>query len=210
VIGRSSLPVTFGSAGLVALALVGAGCGGDSRGSHVGQRGTPTTQSGPSSAESGGSSNAAGSTEPQPALAFASCMRSHGVASYPDPTPGNETPSGLPKINLHQLGVGLSQFQAAQTACRHLLRNGGQATQSASRQLANSGLQYARCMRSHGVSNWPDPTPSTPAAVAEGAPVYMFQLAGLQGLDGRSFSPHITSAMKACQHLAGSQVGYSG
>jgi hypothetical protein len=136
-------------------------------------------------------------------------MRSHGVPNYPDPNSGNTMPGGLPKVSVEQLKVSSSQFQTAQRACRHVLPNGGQATQSASQQLLRDGLTYARCMRAHGVPNWPDPTRSNPTEMALGAPPYMYQMGGLQGLDGRSFPPRVTTRMHEClhlTHLTGSQV----
>jgi hypothetical protein len=163
----------------------------------------------PSSAGSGGSPNAGGSASPPSAVAYSHCMRSHGVPNYPDPNSSNTMPNGLPKVSPQLLGVSSSQFQAAQTSCRHLLPNGGQATQPASQQLLSDGLKFARCMRSHGVPNWPDPTRSTPTAVALGAPSYMFHMEGLQGLDGRSFPPQVRTKMHEClhlTHLTGSQV----
>jgi hypothetical protein len=138
-------------------------------------------------------------------------MRSNGVPRYPDPNSSNETPSGLPKVSLQQLGVSGPQFEAAKTACAHLLPNGGRGpSQSATQQTLSKMVEFARCMRSHGVTNWPDPVASTPTAVALGAPRYMFQLEGLRDLDGRSFSSQITTAMSKCQHQTGTQVPYSG
>jgi hypothetical protein len=136
-------------------------------------------------------------------------MRFHGVPNYPDPNSRNTMPDGLPKISVQQLRVSSSKFQAAQRACRHVLPNGGQATQSASQQLLRDGLKYARCMRAHGVPNWPDPARSNPTAMALGAPSYMYQMGGLENLDGRSFPPWVTTTMREClhlTHLAGSQV----
>jgi hypothetical protein len=182
----------------VALALLAAAC---------------SSGSGPSSAGSGRSPTAGRPAKSQAAnsqaLAFAHCMRSHGVPDYPDPNGSNMMPNGLPKVGPQRLGVTMSEFQADQRTCQHLLPNGGQATQSASQQLLSNGLKFARCVRSHGVLNWPDPTRSTSTAVALGAPPFMFQMGGLQGLDGRSFPPQVTSAMHEClhlTHLAGSQV----
>jgi hypothetical protein len=199
-----------------ALTLLTAACGG-SPGSHVAQVGSSTTQSSPSSAGSGGSSNTGGPTgtqsgNSQKALAFSQCMRSHGVPKFPDPSSSNETPSGLPKVAAQELGVSSSQFQAAENACRQLLPNGGQATQSASQQTLSRLLDFARCMRSHEVTNWPDPIPVSTQA-PPGAPPYTFDLNGLQGLDTRSFSPQITTAMNECfrlTHLTDSEVPWSG
>jgi hypothetical protein len=81
-------------------------------------------------------------------------MRSHGVPSWPDPSPGG----GLTKETPQQLAVSSSRFQAAERACVHLLPNGGGPTRSALRQSWSDFRAFARCMRSHGVPNWPDPT----------------------------------------------------
>ena len=137
-----------GLAALVSLALLAAGCGGGSRGSHVAQLGSTATQNRTSS-----SNRPAASTQESIALAFARCMRSNGVPSYPDPTK-----SGLVKESLQQLGVGSSRFQAAQSACRHLLPNGGNGPDAAQRQQVRAlSLNFSRCVRSHGVPNFPDP-----------------------------------------------------
>ena len=176
----------------VGLALVVAACSGGS---------------GPSSAGSG-PPGAGGSASSQ-ALAFALCMRSHGVPKYPKPNSSNTMPNGLPKVSPQHLAVTMSEFKAAREACGHLLPNGGHAAQSAAQQLLSDGLKFARCVRSHGVLNWPDPTHSTATALALGAPPYMFQMGGLQGLDRRSFPPQVSTAMHQClhlTHLTGAQV----
>jgi hypothetical protein len=80
-------------------------------------------------------------------------MRSHGVASYPDPD-GSGPP---PKRSLQQLGVSSSAFQTAQAACRRLLPNGGEPTQADEQQVRAQALEYSRCVRGHGVLNFPDP-----------------------------------------------------
>ena len=101
-------------------------------------------------------------------------MRSHGVPSYPDPTR-----SGLVKETPQQLGVSTSQFQRAQRACRHLLPNGGQPPNQAQRQQVRAqALQFAQCVRTHGVPNFPDPASDgripDPAAVGidQGSPKF--------------------------------------
>lgn len=93
------------------------------------------------------------STRQDGAAAFSTCMRAHGVPSYPDPGPGGV----LPKKTLQELRVGASVFQSAQSACIHLVPNGGRPTQAQIRQVRGVMLRYARCMRAHGVSNMPDP-----------------------------------------------------
>ncbi|HEX4057624.1 MAG TPA: hypothetical protein VHX87_04825 [Galbitalea sp.] len=64
-------------------------------------------------------------------------------------------------------------YQAAESACQHLLPGGGTALNDASatqclstgdcapalrQKLMNGMLQFSKCMRSHGVPNFPDPT----------------------------------------------------
>ena len=87
-------------------------------------------------------------------VAFSSCMRSNGVARYPDP----DSTGKPPKRSAQQLGVSSTQFTAANTACRHLLPNGGgPPSRSQQQQVVAQGLSFARCVRSHGVPNFPDP-----------------------------------------------------
>jgi hypothetical protein len=131
-------------AGVAGLSLVVSACG-SSPGSHVAQLGSTTTKS---------SSNlSAASAQKNGAVAFSRCMRSHGVPAYPDPGSGGL----LPKKTPQQVGVSPSEFQAAQGACIHLVPNGGQPTQAQVQQYRSTMLSYARCIRSHGVSNMPDP-----------------------------------------------------
>src|SRR5215467_3675087 len=97
----------------------------------------------PTSTGSGGSANAAGSANSQVGIGYAGCMRSHGVPRYPDPSPANELPSGLPKVSPEQLGVSSAQYQTAKSACAHLLPNGGRRTQYQSQQKLNAMRRFA-------------------------------------------------------------------
>ncbi len=176
------------SAAAVILATIGlgwlaSGCG-SSQGGHVAQLGSTTTQS------------SSANTAPAPAgqavaLAFARCMRAHGVANYPDPTP-----SGLVKEGLQQLGVSRPRFQSASRACDHLLPNGGSGPSPAEVERARAqALQYSQCVRSHGVPGFPDPgtdgripDPVT-AGVNQGSP--KFEAANL--VCGRYRPPYMPS-----------------
>lgn len=117
---------------LIALAVTVAACGGGS------------STSDPSS----GASN----TQVQQALQYAQCMRSHGVTNYADPTPGRSQSIGQSGIDTNS-----PTYQAAASAC-HKYRpttvnntNQGPTSQNQSQQL-----QFAQCMRSHGVPNFPE------------------------------------------------------
>ena len=127
------------AAAIVAVALLATACGGS-----------------PSSTGSGGSSNGGGAAN-QREVAYSHCMRSRGVPNFPDPSGSG----GVPKETAQQLGVSNSQLQAAQNACQHLLPNTGNIDDNpaALHQWWSQMLHFSRCMHSHGVPNWPDPSP---------------------------------------------------
>ncbi|HEY3725603.1 MAG TPA: hypothetical protein VGL51_00415 [Solirubrobacteraceae bacterium] len=91
-------------------------------------------------------------------LAFSECMRSHGVTGFPDPNPGG---GGL---NIAGTGINPSSpsFQAARVACQKLLPGGGPGSRHATEQQKQILVAIARCMRSHGVTGFPDPTTTRP------------------------------------------------
>lgn len=130
---RTLIPTTIAAA---AVSVLAAGCGGGSSKTAA----TRTTAS-----ENG-------------ALAYARCMRAHGVSSFPDPT-GSGGPDKEAVIRALQQ-VGNSQAQAAQTACMHV--NGGSpgTGESSVQSQAHSAtmLAFARCMRARGFPSFPDPT----------------------------------------------------
>jgi hypothetical protein len=122
---------------IAATAIVAAACG-----------------SSPASTATGGPPHAGESVTSQQ-LAYARCVRSHGVPDFPDPS----STGGFDKTTLHQLSAGNSQYQTATQSCAHLLPNGGSApTTAQQQQQLNAMWRFTQCMRSHGVPNWPDPT----------------------------------------------------
>jgi hypothetical protein len=154
----------------VAFALLTAACGG-SPGSHVARVGSTTTQSNSSA------NSSAASAQQDGAVAYAGCMRSNGVPRWPDPNSNGVFDKS--KLTSQQLGAGTSQLQAAQSACRQLLPNGGNGPSPARvQQIKAQGLQFSQCVRSHGVPNFPDPgndgripDPAT-AGINQGSPKF--------------------------------------
>jgi hypothetical protein len=142
----------------------------------------------PSPTDSGGSPGAPGSANSQKMLAFSHCVRSHGVPDFPDPNSSGV----LPKSQVAQLAAGNPQFPAAHRACEHLLPNGGQPTQAQVQQAWNDMRNFARCMRSHGVPNWPDP-----ASTSQQDQRPFFHLP--DSIDPNA--PHIATKVRACQHV---------
>jgi hypothetical protein len=123
------------------------------------------------------------------ALAFAECMRAHGVPNFPDPNAqGGIVASGQ--------DVGSSTFQAATKDCRHLLPNGGQPTPAEQAKALAQALKFSQCMRSHGISAFPDPQ-----SVAGGG-IRIAIRAG-QGSNLNPTNPQFQAAQKACQSLTG-------
>ena len=62
-------------------------------------------------------------------------------------------------------------------------------------------LNFARCMRSHGVPGWPDPLAESDPG-QPGTPGFPRDMAGIN-----QNSPKVKSAMGACQHLMAG-IGY--
>jgi hypothetical protein len=117
-----------------------------------------------SSSESPG---AAGSSAVAQGIKATACIRSHGVSNLPDPSSGGggiQIPAGS-GINPQS-----PAFQSALRACAKLLPGGGPGSQHPSEQARTQALKIARCMRTHGVSGFPDPMtspPSNPGAYSE-------------------------------------------
>jgi hypothetical protein len=84
---------------------------------------------------------------------FAQCMRAHGVSDFPDPgTTGGpqETPvSSAPA------------FVGAQKACGG--GPGGPGLPQPTEAQKIHAIAFAKCMRTHGVPNWPDPRYGPPS-----------------------------------------------
>jgi len=132
----------------------------------------------------GGSSSttAAGSAQYTKALAYAQCMRSHGVPSYPDP----DTQGHLPTLQVGRNGVSQQAVQSAQNACRSLNPGGSQGSAQQQQATLAQALDFAKCMRAHGVPDFPDPVASN------GGIGY-----SLGGID--TSSPQYRSAQQACR-----------
>src|SRR6266566_931984 len=154
---------------VAAFSLLAAGCGGGSP--RVANVATSTTAATTTTTQNG-------------LLAFSQCMRSHGVPNFPDP---QRFVGGNVKLTIHQL----APSQAAMSACGHLLpTNGGSGSQETAQQqrtrLADE-LSFAKCMRSHGVSRFPDPTAQGELTV---------EMVQGQGIDVHS--PAVLHVVQAC------------
>ena len=147
-----------------------------------------------------GTSSSTGSTTAQlptlqsmttKALAYAKCMRSHGIPDFPDPTVQD---------NAHEKGVGFSmpagvdanspQFKSAAKACQK--QTGfGHPSPAVIQLLMADGVKFAACMRSHGITSYPDPVQhATNIQLGPGPD---------SGIDTNS--PQFKAAQKACVYI---------
>ncbi len=90
------------------------------------------------------------------ALTFSQCMREHGVSNFPDADAEGRILISPPG----SIDPDSATFQAADGACRHLAPAGwGDAPDGPGD--AEALLAFTRCMREHGVPDFPDPDPNT-------------------------------------------------
>jgi hypothetical protein len=158
---NGSIPGRVLAALVVGVALLAAGCGGG-----------------------GGSPGKSRPKVHQELVAFAHCMRAHGVPDFPDPLPDG----GFPRT-----GAGNSlQSGSAMNACKNLLPP--QQTLSAAQQarVLAQDLKWAKCMRAHGFPGFSDPSVRPHAGIVIFAPA---------GFDPGS--PRAQAAAKACKQLEG-------
>jgi hypothetical protein len=107
----------------------------------------------PTSARDASSPGSSASAGP---LAFARCMRAHGVGDFPDPdSSGNFDLSRGGDLNPTN-----PTYQAAVQACRSLGTAGKSSEPSLSPQQIAATVKFAECMRNHGITNYPDPDSS--------------------------------------------------
>jgi hypothetical protein len=144
-------------------------------------------------------------TSPEDAmLAFARCMREHGV-DMPDPdTSGG---GGMVKIggdgsDRSKLDAEMNKFQEADKACRELLGDAGPQSMSPKQQqeAQDQALAFSRCMREHGV-NMPDPTFGGEGQVT-------MKIDGDSGIDPSD--PKFEAAQQACGSAFGPAGGKGG
>jgi hypothetical protein len=138
-----------------------------------------------SSGSATGTSSSGVSSAYMQALAYAQCMRAHGVPSYPDPNSKGQfyiaNGASDPTAN-----VSKTVLNAAATACQKLLPAtmvkppNGQGSTSAQ-------LRWAACMRSHGEPDFPDPASNGSFTLPPGM---------------NAESPQFQAALKACPRPA--------
>lgn len=168
---------------LAATALLTAACGGSP--SAAGSGASPST---------GSPASASGSR----LLAYSQCMRSHGVPSFPDPDGSGQISKQA--IIAAANSAGTSVFQSAGNACAHLAPSGlGPSPASITAQDQQDYLRAAACMRSRGITGFPDPVFSS-GSVSFPTPPAGFPTS----------SPRFIQARQTCERLIPAGLPYSG
>jgi hypothetical protein len=186
------------AAGLAA----GAACGGSGSGSNNGVASIKTAGDKTGSDSEDKDTEDKEKTNPEDAmLAFARCMREHGV-DMPDPDTsgggGVMTFSAGPASGGERIDADGSKFQKAHEACKDLMGDAGPMNLSPEqeKEMQDQALAFSRCMREHGV-NMPDPS-------FDGEGHLMMKIGPDDGLDPED--PRFQEAQQAC----GSAFGPAG
>jgi hypothetical protein len=128
-------------------------------------------------------SSAAASGRYQARLAYAKCMRAHGV-KVPEPSPNGAIPGGFRALRSSP------NFKAANQACASFRRNAfgfGSLSPARQAQVQQGQVKFAQCMRAHKI-DLPDPTPGA------GAKLGIFR----QVPNSERNSPAFRSPLQAC------------
>jgi hypothetical protein len=158
----------------VAVAVLAAACGG---GSHHGATSSPISTTAQSLASQSAS------------VVYASCMRSHGDSSFPDSAisvSGGQVEFDIPAGTKSE-----SRFQSASRGCSRDLPGGG----ASAKPIVNiqEELEFANCLRAHGITDFPDPMPG-----------------GGFDIPGDTNSPQFQAAENSCRARSGSSGAHVG
>jgi hypothetical protein len=133
-------------------------------------------------------------------LAYAKCMRSHGVPSFPAPdSQGNFNDAQIQSIDNDP------QEENAFQTCRGLLPNEGTGLsvtelQSIQQHNLRNAVKAAHCMRAHGITTFPDPSGSTQGSGINWQPV-------ISAIDGGTLNLGTPSYEAAYDTCSGKRVG---
>jgi hypothetical protein len=210
-------------AAVAALVLAGflvAGCGGGGKSPGVANVSTSSTSSSHSSSSSSSTANGGGTAlsgggpstgsgggaprsgfaiqtaNPQKALKLAECMRANGVPNFPDP-------NGQGLIQGSGIDPNSPQFQKAQQKCAKDIGGGGTRSPAQIARAEAAALAFSKCMRSHGVSDFPDPQFSSGGGIR----ISIHTKAGIATSDLDPNSPIFKKAQQNCGSLLPGRAG---
>jgi hypothetical protein len=171
----------FTTMATVAVATATAACG-----SSAPPQSTASSNTSPLSDKSGPPRRlkSTGSTE-----AFSKCMRANGVTNFPDlGSNGITIGAGNGTLSINGVSINALAYEAARPKCQKYLPH-QHVTQEQTEQQSERDLRFANCMRSHGVSKYPDPKASSSSGSSQ-------QAVHLQGINPSA--PTFQAAAKQC------------
>lgn len=122
-------------------------------------------------------------------LNFSKCMRRNGVPSFPDLMgTGMHIAADGSTLSVNGVSVSAPAFQSARQKCQEYLPAGIEPGPAKQAQQYARSLRFSKCMRSHGVSNFPDPK-----TVSGSRGNSVVELSGVN-----LSSPAVTAAARAC------------
>jgi hypothetical protein len=128
------------------------------------------------------------------AVKFAECMRNNGVSEFPDPgASGSFTIDEI--VNGSSLDPNTPAFEHALSACRNLEPAGFTGSKWSAQQMQDA-LEFAKCIRANGVTDFPDPVNGQPLVDTNRIPSAATE-SGMSILD---------AAMRKCRDLVTSIV----
>lgn len=145
---------------------------------------------GSSGAPSGATTGASARPSYAQAVKFSQCMRAAGVSNFPDPSPGG----GLRISPDSGVNPAAPAFQAAQKKCGKLLP-GKAGPGKPTKEQFQRALAFAKCVRAHGLPNFPDPLSSAPNGQG---PVLVLQ--GMMFVPGPGLDPRSPAFRRAASH----------
>jgi hypothetical protein len=179
---------------LVAIATLAACTGAAANPSGVASLGSQSPEPGSSAAPQA-------SVDPEDAaLAFAQCMREHGV-NMPDPQVGSNGEFQI-SVTGEPGSIDMEDMQAAQEACQDLMPGPMGEPRELTAEEKDAMLGFAQCMRDHGI-DMPDPT------FEGGGMVRIGGGPGSEGGQGPEFDPNseeFQAASEACRGEFGEQM----
>ena len=109
-------------------------------------------------------------------VALSKCMRANSVSNFPDPTMGSggegfrgmfQSSDGSTMI-VDGITFAGPALMSAEKICKEYLPGGGGPPPAPAETQKAAAFALSKCMREHGLSDFPDPTPSPPASGGAG------------------------------------------
>jgi hypothetical protein len=136
------------------LAVIAAGCGGAQTSNGTTAAASTNTSASTTAVHTGAATHTTTTTARERAVRFSECLRAHGVSDFPDPNASGQFPS-------YGVSVMPAVWTSATSACKSLQPPGSLSAHLTSTQLS-AALEFAQCVRAHGVPDFPDPVNGQP------------------------------------------------